>query len=150
MNAEQRANLRKLADYLDTTEPQHFNMADYVRSARGVSCPVPTARVVHACSSVCCALGSGPRAGMPAKEGENWATYGSRVFGLVSPTWYGRSLGQGYGGDWCFAASWESTDNSPQGAAARIRYLLDLGVPSNWTAQMNGNAPLCYSTGSTS
>lgn len=45
---------------------------------------------------------------------------------------------------WCFSGLWENTDNTPTGAALRIEWLLNNGLPENWKAQMNGEAPLCY------
>lgn len=41
--------------------------------------------------------------------------------------------------DWMFGAAW-----GPRGAAARIRHLLDHGLPEDWREQMSGERPLCY------
>lgn len=41
-------------------------------------------------------------------------------------------------------SDWSETDNTPEGGAARIRWLLEYGVPRNAKAQRNGRAPLCY------
>jgi len=45
---------------------------------------------------------------------------------------------------WCFSSKWLTTDNTPEGAALRIEWLLNNGLPENWVEQMNGTAPLCY------
>jgi hypothetical protein len=46
--------------------------------------------------------------------------------------------------DFLFSGKWKSQDNTPQGAAQRIRYFLEYGLPENWYQQMTGNAPLTY------
>ena len=45
---------------------------------------------------------------------------------------------------WLFSERWHETDPTRRGAAARIRTLIDHGVPHNADAQRTGNAPLCY------
>jgi hypothetical protein len=45
---------------------------------------------------------------------------------------------------WCFGSQWANTDNTPMGAAIRILWLIECGLPNNWEAQMNNQAPLCY------
>ena len=46
--------------------------------------------------------------------------------------------------DWCFAPDWIDADNTPLGAALRIEWLLDHGLPEDMDSQINGKAPLCY------
>jgi hypothetical protein len=43
-----------------------------------------------------------------------------------------------------FGADWYKIDNTPKGAAQRIRYFIEYGLPENWDEQMTGNAPLSY------
>jgi len=45
---------------------------------------------------------------------------------------------------WCFDSNWVDTDNTPNGAALRIEWLLNHGLPKDWYEQMNGFNPLCY------
>ena len=45
---------------------------------------------------------------------------------------------------WCFGSIWSETDNTPIGAALRIEWLLNNGLPENWFCQMYGEEELCY------
>ena len=45
---------------------------------------------------------------------------------------------------WCFSSDWSATDNTPKGAALRIEWLLQNGLPENWEEQLEGDTPLCY------
>jgi len=45
---------------------------------------------------------------------------------------------------WCFDSEWADVDNTPEGAARRIEWLIDKGLPKNWQSQMEGKASLCY------
>jgi hypothetical protein len=139
MNAEQRANLLKLANYLDTLEPdyKHFDMSTYachtgdheINLEYGMlECPVQT---VNDCGTVACAVGHGPAAGLrlipneiiDGDDGErviNWSEYQSRAFGVnwYEPLW-----------DFLFSGLWSCADPHHYGAAARIRYYLENGLP---------------------
>lgn len=132
MNARHKKNARKLADHLATGKTRmRFNMSVLCRDVNGV-----LDLKDHACGTVGCAVGHGPAAGLrvPPKCND-WEDYCNRKFGLH------------WGGDewrWCFSGSWCNTDNTPQGAAARIYWLLDNGLPSDWRAQIIGTTPLCY------
>lgn len=46
--------------------------------------------------------------------------------------------------DFLFHCKWKFIDNTPKGAAQRIRYFLEYGLPENWQEQMTGKAPLSY------
>jgi hypothetical protein len=80
-------------------------------------------------------------AGLYGKEGEEWKDYVERVFGLQAddnPLY-----------TWFFAGSWDKTDNTAKGAAARIDYYLkNNGIPLNYLAQKEGDAELCYKVSS--
>ena len=70
-----------------------------------------------------CAIGYGPDSGIPKLHDENWGEYYIRAFGVA----------RGYSWDWCFSGEWRYRDNTPQGAAARILYLVEHGVPpADW------------------
>ncbi len=45
---------------------------------------------------------------------------------------------------WCFSPVWQRVDNTPEGAARRIEWLVEHGLPKNWDEQKYGNAPLIY------
>ena len=115
----QRANLARLADYLETVPQSAFDMESFEEETD--------------CGTVACAVGHGPAAGFPKPVLEAWTSYSSREFAPDSPAW-----------DWCFFGRWSETDNTPQGAAARIRYMLEHGVPENYEEQMCGDEPLSY------
>ena len=125
---EKRSNLTKLADLLErVVPPPEFDMSSFVDSEleRGIpaySYPIyATAEVYAHCGTVACACGHGPMAGMPGLEGEDWTGYSERVFHLspFQPEW-----------DFLFSGQWADIDNTPKGAAARIRRLLDKGLPT--------------------
>jgi hypothetical protein len=65
-------------------------------------------------------LGYGPLAGIAPKPGESWPAYRQRAFGIADDN---PLL------DWVQAAEWEATEPSPVGAALRIAYVMDFGVP---------------------
>ena len=101
-------NLIKLANYLLSSVPQEeFDMYDF-RSP---------------CGTMGCAIGHGPESGIPKFPGETWAEYCVRAFGVT----------RGHSWDWCFDGEWRYHDNTPQGAAVRILYLVEHGAPpADW------------------
>lgn len=138
---EYRQNLLKLADYLSRfceTPERQFDMTEFDEVRHRCS----TQGQVLDCGSVGCAIGHGPYAGIPKHDDENWFDYALRVF-LPGPQ--GSRVGY-LAWDWCFSIAWARTDNSPGGAAARIRWLLEYGVPDDADAQMDREAQLCYVT----
>jgi len=46
--------------------------------------------------------------------------------------------------EWLFGYGWKYSDNTPIGAAKRIRYFLANGVPYNWHEQITGKIPIQY------
>lgn len=139
-----RVNLEKLAAYLEQLPEgyDHFDMCDFyqkyfiglggIRIGRTKSNP-ETAIAPSECGAVACAIGHAPAAGIPALPGEYWAPYAVRVFELLHNEWV-----------WCFDGEWECIDNTPQGAAKRIRYLLAFGPPSDWKEQLDGEADYLF------
>ena len=126
MTAEQRANLEKLAGYLESGElSAKFDMGRFSEDCDSH---------VTECGSVGCAVGHGPYAGIPKYAAENWAGYAYRVFGANLS---GAFL-------WCFEGGWYYIDNTPQGAAKRIRYMLKHGIPKDAGEQMLGEAPYLF------
>lgn len=128
---QKRANLKALADYLDTGITEYeFGMAQFWEE--------------HECGTVACAVGHAPFVlGLPvpvaplARSAKNWAVFAED-----------RLLPSGYiedcEFDWMFGEFWVRTDNTARGAAARIYWYLEHGVPDDWHGQMFGDAPLCY------
>jgi hypothetical protein len=136
-----RTNLKQLADYLAALPEDyaHFDMRVYYWHY-GV-CPAfgqVKAGVydLHGCGSVACALGHGPAAGIEIPEDcEYWQDY----IDLFTPVPDYAPIFQ-----WCFDYDWKQVDNSHQGAAKRIYWLLEKGIPEDGPEQMAGLAPLCY------
>lgn len=127
---EQRANLLKLAEYLERPQLQaKFDMRAFTQFPEDAFTPMTE------CGSVGCAVGHGPYAGVPKLPDEFWDQYSERAFTDDSNEWR-----------WLFSFRWRSADNTPFGAASRIRWLLDKGLPENWEEQLDGKVPLCYVT----
>lgn len=97
-----------------------------------------------------CALGWAP-AVVPATESDydramfrdavsfNYDRYHFRAFGIEAgtPTW-----------DWCFSSAWASVDDTPAGAAKRLRYVAgNGGAPKDAIAQMLGSKPYMFGGG---
>ena len=86
-----------------------------------------TQDVYSHCGTVACAAGHGPMAGIEAKPHESWTAYTDRVFGTkINGHFSEKDM---YSWHWMFGAVWTKIDNTPKGAAARIRRYLDRGVP---------------------
>lgn len=121
-----KGNLLKLADYLEFNVTQEmFNMQNYRSNKDGDSIHFKSAAD---CGTVGCALGYGPLVeGLEAIDMEffknyyngvylDFYDYCKRVFGISN---FDKKWG------FLFEADWYSHDNTPKGAAARIRYLVD-------------------------
>lgn len=50
---------------------------------------------------------------------------------------------------WLFSGGWTNRDNTPEGAAARIRWFLKHGIPEDFDEQLFNLEPLCYREGGT-
>jgi hypothetical protein len=123
---EQRANLDKLATYLEglPADYGHFGMRSWIR-ARSEAAEKNYALNnggVSSCGTVACAVGHGPAAGilvpktMVRADGVSWYQYACLF-----------TDNTGYDHEWCFDSEWAAYDNTHHGAAARIRLLLDRG-----------------------
>lgn len=136
MNTE---NLLKLATYLLSGELKaEFDMISFTDSVL----PIEQANFKTECGTVGCAAGHGPYAGIPKHSTETWTEYIGRVFDVHVIPNTPNTLYMEW--DWLFGADWREIDNTPQGAAKRILYLIRHGLPYNWQDQMNGCAPLTY------
>lgn len=137
---DQRENLARLADFLtaihDCDMPTHFDMWNFFVDADETK-RRPVRQEDYECGTIACAAGFGPAAGVPALPDESWDGYIKRAFGVGS-------VGVSHDAIFLFNAHWAMTDNTAEGAALRIRYALDYGVPNNTADQMLGRAYLCY------
>ncbi len=124
-----RRNLKRLAMKLESLPKnyKHFNMGNYLENH-----PDEATYAVRngglPCGTVACALGHGPSAGVPVHPDNRF------VDGTVIWTRYTNQFVPycELEETWLFAGDWTSHDNHHWGAAARIRYLLDKGVPENF------------------
>ncbi len=111
------ANLEILFNYLAHGELKaEFNMGLYYK---GQTIGGQGMRMTD-CGSGGCAVGHGPYAGIPKREDESWNDYVERVFKVE----IGKDMFR-----FLFHSEWKRDDNTPTGAAKRIRYLLDYGLP---------------------
>lgn len=111
--------LLKLADLLDTIEPENFNMVAYSNG------DLESYEPEHICGTVACSLGYGPLIEPPVESDYiceydfhrefQYDRYSDRVTGMNVYS---------AGRQWCFAGIWARFDNTPKGAAARIRVLV--------------------------
>jgi hypothetical protein len=131
-----RDNLEKLAAYLEQLpeDYSHFGMMNYMAVKQFTYPYTSSAHLIDACGAVACAIGHGPAAGIPRKgDYEYWSTYSHRVFDLRINEF-----------DWCFSSTWMVVDDTPNGAAKRIRYLLEHGLPADAGPQRVCRAPYIF------
>ena len=119
---EQRANLETLAAHLEQYAEERnqdvkFSMDTYFEEVDGTAEFEPVDAWEYRdsiCDTVCCALGHGILAGIEPDVGatESWLVYSKQ-----------------FGGDdlynWVFSCAWADADNTPIGAAKRIRWVLE-------------------------
>lgn len=134
LTARRRANLLKLANYLETLPKDYrqFSM-NYYNSDENLY-----AHDELVCDAVACAIGHAPAAGIRPKRGETWLNYCERTLIGADPA------NSNLAWQWMFSLDWQRADNTPHGAAARIRWYIEHGVPENFGDQMCGEKPLCY------
>lgn len=139
-----RKNLRKLATYLGNL-PRNYDAFEMEIFFSGTSREAENEYAernggVGACGAVACAVGHGPSAGIlfpPAsEESELWILSNHNPLPELIPDWteysklnfINNSENPGEW-EWCFGGGWTHVDNTPQGAAARIRWLLAGNTP---------------------
>jgi len=128
-------NLLKLADYLAAlpADYKEFDMREFNKHSDEYSWGGPSQRK-YGCGTVACAVGHGPVAGIRVYKDGNWHDYSSRVFGVSLRDEDDEPF------NYMFGASWRNYDNTPHGAAARIRRYVSLGgkVPAWWAYTLEG------------
>ena len=120
-------NLAKLSDYLLALpeDYKHFEMESFSQSEHGIwaggsSKIRRTLPNFKSCGTAACACGHGPAAGIPPRDDESWADYAERCFTGGDVVFF----------DFMFSGQWKYWDNTPHGAARRIKYFLEhKGVP---------------------
>lgn len=133
MKKKHKDNLLKLADYLAAlpADYKEFDMRDYnaveADTHSGFSTLGPYNRQ-YGCGTIACALGHGPAAGVRVYRDLGWEEYCERAFGVDGGGYYSDAF------EYMFGANWQNFDNTPHGAAARIRTYVELGgkTPEDW------------------
>lgn len=137
----QRNNLKKLALYLmnEVSESKFemgifFGNTDLDLFSEGVIYPHDvTPELYSVCGTVACVAGHGPMAGIPGLPNENWMNYIRRAFGDSIALY-----------EWAFNANWRYRDNTARGAALRIFWFLEHGIPPNRIEMFSNRVPLIY------
>lgn len=70
---------------------------------------------------------------IPKKISESWMNYGLRILNCDCNTY-----------NYLTSSDWYITDNTLEGAIARIKYVNYHGLPDDWGNQLLGIAPLSY------
>ena len=118
-----KKNLLKLSDFLEKLPQEKFDMTHYRSDDNGFQVSYESK---NNCGTAGCALGWAPfiKGLEPVKkeffkrEDFSWALYTRRVFDIsVVDTSCAFWM-------WLFSWDWKDIDNTPQGAAKRIRYLV--------------------------
>lgn len=142
MLKKHRENLEKLANFLDrVVPPPKFDMTMYLSDSnnRWLNLDDAVKSTYMECGTSACAVGHGPLAGIrKLRTDGSWEGYCKRVFGIDSyheDDW-----------NWLFSDKWAMRDNTPEGAAARIRWYLMHGAPKLAIIidQQRSHSPLCY------
>lgn len=121
-----KTNLLKLSTYLDSLPDDyaHFDMINYF-DGPDLDLEIKYAREnggVGSCGTAACAVGHGPSAGILFEDdlldrssgAPDWNTYCYRHFiDEDGAEW-----------EWMFGPGWDRLDNTPKGAAKRIRWIL--------------------------
>lgn len=130
-------NLDKLATYLEglPADYEHFEMHDFIEgkprwNQKVVDYMLKNGGLYENCGAPGCALGHGPSAGILARQGVDilkdfegdsyvdWDTYSTRFVA------YDIEEARPRVWDFFFGGAWSDVDNTHQGAAARIRFVL--------------------------
>jgi len=124
-----KENLLRMADYIETVPQEKFNMEIYRTYDE----------TTHECNSIGCVIG---HCTILDKRPLPKYVYGTINFRLWSKLFTGIESDDEW--NYLFDISWHRTDNTPTGAAKRIRWFVEHGLPNDWEEQMFGEAPLPY------
>jgi len=129
-----RENLQRMADYIKTVPQEKFAINMYRGAYKDNG---------HECNTLGCVIG---HCTILDKNPLPIMGFNQRIdFGLWSEGFTGIDVDEDEW-KWCFDGDWDTIDNTPTGAAKRIEWLLNNGLPENWEQQMSGEKPLCYNS----
>ena len=133
-------NLELLADYLEKLPSDYdkFEMRDWFNDGHFDLFPDDVVEDYNDCGFAACAVGHCVFVdGLPKpNKNESWGRYAVRIFDI--------ELG-GEHFDWCFSSHWFDFDNTPLGAAKRIRYLIANPDLDDWDLRIDSDAAELYS-----
>lgn len=144
LSREQQENFVALAKHLVllVVEGERYERAEFDISETALDLTtgdqlLPDQVGAHDGPLACGVLGHAVRAGLKALPGETWRDYQARVLGAEfdSPL-----------EDWLTSVWWRKTDGTADGAAMRLMYVLDYGVPGDFEAIRDGQAESDYLT----
>ena len=124
-----KVNLLKMADYIETVPQKFFDMKTF-----GIKDSIS-----HNCKTVGCIIGhcvvlddpeNIPRCKNNTIDFVGWEM---KFTNTPDDVW-----------EYLFGEEWINVDNTPTGAAKRIRHLVEDGLPENWREQSTGVDPLSY------
>lgn len=126
-------NLRKAADYIKTIPQEFFDMSFYRATREDNKTPE--------CGTIGCVVGH-----CTILDRKNVLDYYIDVDNEIMFSEWSVDFFKITGDEWdfCFSCSWALVDNTPQGAAKRINYLIHQGLPGNWEDMLNEEMKLCY------
>ena len=127
MNKE---NLLRMADYSETIPQERFDVEIFREDNN---------HNTHECKSVGCTIGHctilDKYDNVPLFRGLiNYVQWSYQFTGISKVSEW----------EYLFSADWKDVDNTPTGAAKRIRHFVENGLPDNWEEQINGKATLGY------
>lgn len=141
LSREQQETYVKLARHLvlSVSEPKYESAEfDITQTALDLTTGdelQPDQVAAHDGPLACGVLGHALRAGIKADPGETWPAYQLRILGAAfdSPL-----------EDWLVSALWRAKDATAIGAALRLMYVLDYGVPGDHLIIRDGEAESDY------
>lgn len=135
IKSKQQKNIRALIDYLSKlpTTYEQFDMGSFYTNEVYVSesklpCELKKIKeTVHTCGTVGCAIGHAPFASgtIKPRPRESWSDYSFRFLFGNDVDQYNSTMEQDKVWEWCFGGEWSNYDNTPQGAAKRMKVLLE-------------------------
>lgn len=147
LTEENWENLRLLAEHTEKREQRSFGMAHYCVKNGHVYGSGPSGHN-HVCGTVKCVLGDAPALRFTHKQfdinpslgplgdiggKETWAEYSKRLFGVNRDIWNRENHDTDRAWEFLFSGSWCHIDNTPGGAAKRLRFFLEhKGYPCNF------------------
>lgn len=125
-------NLMKMANHIETIPQEDFNMRRFRKG--GLSKKIE-------CNTVGCAVGH-----CTILDTENIKKNFMDEYCNVEFLYWSKVFTDLYDDQWeyLFSYAWVNIDNTPQGTANRIRYIVKHGFPKNIYEQLNGYDKLSY------